>query len=355
MCEILKTVSLISNSLICIDFNCAHTAIKKDAFFVIFFIHRRIFMAILKKFNKERYTVIDMNIVRDKRLSLKDLGLLVQLLALPDNWQFSEKGLEKIFERDGKTSIRTAIKNLEDFHYLKRTQLHDSNGKFVGVEWCIFEIPYEENLSEEISYKPFSENRISEKRISENQPQYNINKVNKQLVNIQSQSHSQCEIKNQADIDIDHETKIKDTKKCVKECQSLTQNKYKQNNPKSNTYESNLNKIKEIFQQNIDYKSLLLKFPYQKQLIDELLYCMIDVYLNNNDVIKINGEEKNINLVKSVYMKINSTDIEHIISQYEKIRHKIVHVNAYLKTMLFTCKQEIGHFYTNAVRVDGIV
>ena len=310
-------------------------------------------MAILKKFNKERYTVIDMNIVRDKRLSLKDLGLLVQLLALPDNWHFSEKGLEKIFEQDGKTSIRTAIKNLEDFHYLKRTQLHDSNGKFIGVEWCVFETPYEENLSEKISYKPFSENRISEKRISENQPQYNTNIVNTQLVNIQSQSHSQTETKNQ--IDNDNEIKIKDTKKSVKECQSLTQNEYKQNNSQSNTYTLNFNQTKELFQQNIDYKSLLLKFPYQKQLIDELLYCMIDVYLNNNDVIKINGEEKNINLVKSVYMKINSTDIEHIISQYEKIRHKIVHVNAYLKTMLFTCKQEIGHFYTNAVRVDGIV
>lgn len=290
-----------------------------------------------------------MNIVRDKRLSLKDLGLLVQLLALPDNWQFSEKGLEKIFEHDGQTSIRTAIKHLEEFHYLKRNKIHNQNGKFIGIEWYIYEVPYEKNLIENDLQNPSLENPNLVNPNLENRSQYNTNKVNTQLVNIQSHSHSQYKNKNDDDND------TRNTKKSAKGYKPLTPIKQTKKEINTSFNQNDFNAAKKIFQQNIEYKDLLLKFPNQSDLIDELLYCMLDVYLNNSETIKINGEDKNINLVKNVYMKINSTDIEHIISQYEKIRHKIVHVNAYLKTMLFTCKQEIGHFYTNAVRVDGIV
>ena len=90
---------------------------------------------------KERYTTILQSITTDSRLSLKDLGLLVKLLSLPDNWNFSERGLAKILEQDGQTSIRTAIKNLENYGYLKRIRTHDEKGKVTGVEWIVNEEP----------------------------------------------------------------------------------------------------------------------------------------------------------------------------------------------------------------------
>ena len=48
----------------------------------------------------------------DKRLSLKGKGLLCQLLSLPDDWEFSEKGLVAIV-KDGSTSLRSALEELE--------------------------------------------------------------------------------------------------------------------------------------------------------------------------------------------------------------------------------------------------
>lgn len=119
--------------------------------------------------------------------------------------------------------------------------------------------------------------------------------------------------------------------------------------------QSNYNKYEKIVKENIEYDYYKKYRPLDIDLVDELILCMLDIILTENETVKINGEDKNRELVKSTYLKINSRDIEHIIERYKTISHKITHLHAYLKTMLFTCKQEQGHFYTNAVRVDGIV
>ena len=131
-------------------------------------------MAILRKSNKERYTTILQSITTDSRLSLKDLGLLVKLLSLPDNWNFSERGLAKILEQDGQTSIRTAIKNLENYGYLKRVRTHDEKGKVTGVEWIVNEDPETKKECE----NPRLENPNMDFPNLETQPQYNTKELN---------------------------------------------------------------------------------------------------------------------------------------------------------------------------------
>ena len=119
--------------------------------------------------------------------------------------------------------------------------------------------------------------------------------------------------------------------------------------------QSNYIMYEKIIKENIEYDYYKKYRPLDIDLIDELILCMLDIILTENKTVKINGEDKNRELVKNTYLKINSRDIEHIIERYKTVCHKITHLHAYLKTMLFTCKQEQGHFYTNAVRVDGIV
>lgn len=130
-----------------------------------FLLSEVIYMAILRKENKERYTTIPMEIIRDERLSLKDIGLLVSMLSLPDNWEFSENGLEQIYKNDGQTSIRTGLKNLEKNGYLKRIRTRSPNGKIASVDWYLYEKPQLE--------KPHCENQSVE-----NHPEYNTNKSN---------------------------------------------------------------------------------------------------------------------------------------------------------------------------------
>jgi predicted transcriptional regulator len=154
-------------------------------------------MAILRKSNKERYTTILQSITMDKRLSLKDLGLLVKLLSLPDNWNFSEKGLAKILDQDGQTSIRTAIKNLEEYGYLTRKRERDETGKVTGVEWIITEEPTSEKEVE----NPRLENHNLDNPNLEIQPQYNTKEYNTKEYNTNYFSENNNEKENFATIE----------------------------------------------------------------------------------------------------------------------------------------------------------
>ena len=102
-------------------------------------------MAILRNPNRDKFTVVDNYALRDENLSLKARGLLVTMLSLPDSWQFSENGLCSIFKKDGQSSIRSGLKELEEAGYLVRTRTRDSLGRVSSVDWTIYDYPHVEN------------------------------------------------------------------------------------------------------------------------------------------------------------------------------------------------------------------
>lgn len=97
-------------------------------------------MAILRKADRKNFLLIDSEVIRNPALSLKSIGLMARLLDLPDNWEFSEMGLVSILS-DGRTSIRSALKELEDNGYLKRERARTVNGQLKQAEWFISEKP----------------------------------------------------------------------------------------------------------------------------------------------------------------------------------------------------------------------
>ena len=96
-------------------------------------------MAIIRNRNKVKYTVVDSAILKNKNLSLKARGMLLTLLSLPDDWEFSENGLEALF-CDGITAIKTALKELENEGYLIREKYKNEKGQF-STYWTILENP----------------------------------------------------------------------------------------------------------------------------------------------------------------------------------------------------------------------
>ncbi len=65
------------------------------------------------------YTVMSNHHLQDKRLSLKAKGLLSYMLSLPDDWDYSLKGLT-VGCKDGLDSVRSAVLELEDDGYVRR-------------------------------------------------------------------------------------------------------------------------------------------------------------------------------------------------------------------------------------------
>ena len=112
----------------------------------------------------------------------------------------------------------------------------------------------------------------------------------------------------------------------------------------------------QIIKENIEYDLLNKYTRAELEMIDGLVQIMLDVIFTESPVtVKIGKETKHREIVKSVYLKLNSSHIEHIISQYKAQHHKITNKTAYLRTMLYTVFSEIEAHYVNEVRADGLV
>lgn len=75
-------------------------------------------MAVFRVERIKDYTVMSNHHLRNKNLSLKAKGLLSQMLSLPDDWDYTLKGLAAI-NKESVDAIRTAIWELEDVHIAK--------------------------------------------------------------------------------------------------------------------------------------------------------------------------------------------------------------------------------------------
>lgn len=98
-------------------------------------------MAVFRIEKSRDYTVMSNHHLRDTGLSLKSKGLLSMMLSLPEDWNYTTRGLAKIC-KEGTDSIGSALKELERAGYIVRNRLRDSKGKIVDVEYVIYEKPH---------------------------------------------------------------------------------------------------------------------------------------------------------------------------------------------------------------------
>lgn len=130
-------------------------------------------MAVIRVNNTKGFTVMNKYHFQDKEISLKAKGLLGLMLSLPSNWDYSVNGLVAIV-KENKAAVQTALKELEEHKYLKRTRVQDETGRFDYI-YDIYEKPYDK--------LPWTENQCTdiqctEIQCTENQPQINTNKQN---------------------------------------------------------------------------------------------------------------------------------------------------------------------------------
>lgn len=99
----------------------------------------------LFKINKNNdFTVMSNYHLRDKNLSLKAKGLLSFMLSLPDDWDYSLKGLVAIC-KESRDSIRATLNELKAHNYLEIDKLRGENGVF-EYNYLIYEKPSEKRL-----------------------------------------------------------------------------------------------------------------------------------------------------------------------------------------------------------------
>ena len=125
-------------------------------------------MAIIRVQKKSNYTVVDNTFIRDMNLSMKAKGLMLLMLSLPPEWDYSVAGLAAIC-KEGMTAIRGALKELEDAGYLRRERRNNEKGYFV-YEYILTEIPQPQhgNLH---TVEEYAADTYAEETHIENRPQ----------------------------------------------------------------------------------------------------------------------------------------------------------------------------------------
>ena len=83
----------------------------------------------------KNFTVMSNHHFKNKNLSLKAKGLLSLMLSLAEDWNYNMQGLASL-SRDGIDSVRSALKELEHYGYVKQNKVRNEYGLFTDMVLC---------------------------------------------------------------------------------------------------------------------------------------------------------------------------------------------------------------------------
>ena len=290
-------------------------------------------MAVFRVEKTQNYTIMSNHHLRNNILTLKAKGLLSQMLSLPENWDYTLKGLSLI-NRESVEAIRTAVLELEKSGYIVRSQQRDSKGRVSNIEYIIYEQPQNSDtrkhdntdLSPSCDF-PITGNQISEKPTSENATQINIDISSKEkLITDSSNTDS-----------------LPFPSPCTHE------NGAKRNSSKATNM--NIFEIyREIIWENIEYPLMVER--YGKEQIDELSELILETVCTARRTIRIAGDDYPAELVKSKFLKLGSSHIEFVIECMKNNTSEIRNIKKYLLAVLFNATSTIDSYYTALVSHD---
>lgn len=171
-------------------------------------------MGIVRVEKNTNYSVVNNTGLRDERLSWKAKGILAYILTLPDDWVFYREEIAT-HAKDGIDSLRSGMKELKEFGYLKRRPIRDEKNKIVSWETVIHEVPQVDPLADFPPVEePPVENPSVENPSVENPPvenptllNTNIPSTNKLNTNIQNTNHHN-DNQSESHVLVDEEFKI---------------------------------------------------------------------------------------------------------------------------------------------------
>lgn len=104
---------------------------------------------IFRTVKQQKFTTVDNEPYLNADISWKAKGLIAYLLTKPDDWETNIEDLKKR-STDGKDSVKSGLKELEQAGYIFRHQEHNADGTFAQ---CVIEV-HEGKVPENYSKKP---------------------------------------------------------------------------------------------------------------------------------------------------------------------------------------------------------
>ncbi|WP_099204964.1 DUF6017 domain-containing protein [Scatolibacter rhodanostii] len=278
-------------------------------------------MAVFRIEKTRDYTVMANHHLRNTALSLKAKGLLSLMLSLPENWDYTTKGLARIC-RDGVDSICATVKELEEHGYIIRERIRNSKGQLTAIEYTILEHP---KLPLPEQEKPERENPVLDNPIMEEPEQVNPAQLN---------------------------TKKSSNQKSITDLSSTEP---------SNPYEPQAadgigmdtrETYREIILENIEYDILIQDRKLDRDRLDEIVELLVDTVCSARQTIRISGDDFPAEVVKSRLLKLDSSHIQYVLDCMAANTTYVRNIKKYLLAALFNAPATIGNYYSALVNHD---
>jgi hypothetical protein len=251
------------------------------------------------------YTVMSNHHLQDKRLSLKAKGLLSYMLSLPDDWDYSLKGLTTGC-RDGIDSVRSTVRELEARGYLRRSKVRDARGRIVDYNYEVFELPQKESAEDvpvPASDSPSSENPTSGFPTLENPIQQNTNKQNtkRQSTNLSGQT------------------------------------------AETEDFDQMATRVRAEFREKLEIDILAKR--YAPEMLQELLDNIVEMYCCPLRTQYIGKQAQTTKAIRLRLDKLTSQHVEYIFDVMANTTQPIKNIMAYLRTTILNAPTTMEHYY----------
>ena len=285
-------------------------------------------MAVFRIEKTRDYTVMSNHHLRDMSLSLKAKGLLSLMLSLPENWDYTMKGLSRIC-KDGIDSISGGIRELEEHGYLIRERVRGANGQLGSIEYTILEQPKEPTPAQE---KPIRENPVQANPTLVTPVQEEPAQLNKDR---SSNEPSRTDLSS---------TEIS--------------NPIQSNPPTPAGARMGMDRMgaresyRELILENIEYDFWKNSDRVDHEMLDEITELIVDTVCSASKVIRIAGDDYPAEVVKSRFMKLDSSHVQYVMDCMKDNTTYVRNIKKYLLAALYNAPTTINSYYSSLVQHD---
>lgn len=298
-------------------------------------------MAIFRVKKTRDFTIMSNHHLRDKKLSLKAKGLLSLILSLPEDWDYTLKGLSYIC-KEGVDAVRMAVKELEDAGYIERRRFRNERGQLKSIEYIIYEVPEteedtieepksENTAQEPVFCQPISEKSIEEAPTSEIPILVGTTQLN---TNIQSTKEEKTDLSKYPSINLSKEKKSETLSDSQAEERWIDR------------YNQNI----EFIKSNIEYDGLCT--IHDRATLDNIVSIMAEVLTVDRHSYTIEGCEYPAVLIKKRFSEVDYSVMDAFLMQFENKTEKIRNIKSYLITSMYNAPSTASAQIHNAVIHD---
>ena len=276
-------------------------------------------MAVFRIERTRDYTVMSNHHLRNGKLSLKAKGLLSMMLSLPEDWNYTTRGLAAIC-KEGVDAIGGALRELEAAGYIVRHQLRDKQGRISDTEYVIYEQPQPKN--------PDTPQPDTASPDTEKPAELNIEKSNTQKSITNGSSTDSIPFRETAAVN-PPERKGRDAMSV-----------------------SEIENYRELILENIEYDYLCREFATYREDLDEIVELMVETVCARRKTTRIAGSDFPHEVVRSRFLKLDSEHIRFVMDSLQKNTTEVRNMKQYLLTVLFNAPTTISNHYTAQVNHD---